>query len=45
MAAREIPFNENETCDYCGAIGAYDFMGDFLCENCTDEYLEEMDDN
>lgn len=48
--SREIPFDENAECDWCGAIGAFDFMGDFLCPNCAasaippDYESEEEDD-
>lgn len=31
---REIKFDPNLTCDICGKKGAYDFMGDFYCEDC-----------
>lgn len=31
---RTVEFDENETCDVCGKKGAYDFMGDFVCEEC-----------
>jgi len=31
---RDVPFDENATCDGCGATGAADFMGDIYCEKC-----------
>ena len=34
MGGRDVPFDEDATCDNCGAKGAYDFMGDFLCLKC-----------
>jgi hypothetical protein len=37
MMDREIPYNENAECDLCGHIGAYDFMGDYLCDECIDK--------
>jgi len=40
---REVPFSSNEKCDTCGKVGAYDFMGDFICENCleTGDYFDD----
>jgi len=38
---REIPFEENETCDGCGCKGAYDFMGDYLCGECSRKAIEK----
>ena len=32
---RTIPFDKEEICDICGGIGAFDFMGDFLCAECV----------
>lgn len=32
---REIPFDEDAICDGCGCKGAYDFMGDYLCDKCA----------
>jgi len=31
---REIPYEENSVCDGCGHIGAYDFVGDYYCDDC-----------
>lgn len=31
---RDIPFDKTAICDWCGAIGAFDVMGDFYCSNC-----------
>jgi len=31
---REIPFNEEAICDICGGSGAYDLMGDYICQSC-----------
>lgn len=31
---REIPFDKKEKCDTCGKLGAFDFMGDFICGDC-----------
>lgn len=33
--SRDIPFDKNAKCDWCGAKGAFDFMGDFICPNCA----------
>lgn len=48
--SRKIPFCPDEICDICGALGAYDFMGDLVCELCLpedttmlDEYDPELD--
>lgn len=40
---REIPFDENAICDECGKQGAYDFMGDYLCEDCIAKYIPKED--
>lgn len=37
--SREVPFFENDICDVCGAKGAYDFMGDQLCSDCSRVYI------
>lgn len=45
MGSRQIPFDEEERCDGCGAIGAYDFMGYCYCPDCIKKYLNiEVDD-
>lgn len=35
IKAREVPYMPDEQCQDCGAIGAYDFMGDMLCARCA----------
>ena len=35
--SRDIPFDENEICDCCGKKGAFDFMGDLICEECLEK--------
>ena len=40
MGSREVSFDENEVCDVCGAKGAYDFMGDYLCSKCAEKYID-----
>lgn len=37
MGSRLIPFDPEAICDGCGAQGAYDFMGDLLCADCSSE--------
>jgi hypothetical protein len=37
MGDREVPFDENEKCDICGKLGAFDFMGDLICDDCLDK--------
>ena len=32
--SREIEFEPDLICDICGNKGAYDFMGDCICEKC-----------
>lgn len=32
---RDVPYDTEATCDICGKKGAFDFMGDYVCENCT----------
>lgn len=34
---RDIPYDFENTCDLCGKGGAYDFMGDYICQDCLDE--------
>lgn len=37
MGSREVPFDKDEKCDLCGAVGAFDFMGDLLCPACAEK--------
>lgn len=39
---RDIPYEENEKCDVCGQKGAFDFMGDFICEKCLSKIRHEQ---
>ena len=34
---RTVPFNEDERCDNCHNFGVWDFMGDYLCQECIDK--------
>ena len=38
---REVPFDEEAKCDNCGKLGAFDFMGDFICEDCLSPKKKE----
>ena len=42
---RSVPFDEKAICDVCGAKGAYDFMGDFLCPKCAERISGKGVDN
>ena len=33
---RDVPFDPIDKCDLCGKYGAYDFMGDYICDDCLD---------
>jgi len=32
---RDVPYDKDAICDNCGKVGAFDFMGDYLCEICS----------
>ena len=36
MGDRQVPFKKDAICDCCGKAGAFDFMGDLLCDECAD---------
>lgn len=38
--SREVEFDPNDVCDGCGAKGAFDFMGDLICQACLDKPFE-----
>ncbi len=42
---REVPFNSDQRCDDCGVLGAYDFMGDYICQTCADKALDDEVDS
>jgi hypothetical protein len=36
--SRDVIYYRDEVCDDCGKLGAYDFMGDLICDECcTDD--------
>ena len=39
--SRTIPFDKQAECDVCHRLGAYDFMGDFVCPACYDKDVDE----
>lgn len=45
MGIRRFEFEQDAICESCGAIGAWDFYGDILCNACVDlDEEEEIDD-
>lgn len=36
---RDVPFDKEEKCDLCGALGAFDFMGDLICGDCIQKIM------
>lgn len=34
--SRDVPFDKDAVCDQCGAVGAFDLMGDYLCPVCVE---------
>lgn len=34
---RDVPYKPEAICDDCGKPGAYDFMGDLICQDCVDQ--------
>ena len=32
--SRDIGYDKNTACDFCGKSGAFDFMGDIVCVDC-----------
>ena len=45
MNNREFTYSEEDACDVCGKLGAWDIYGDFLCENCCiDESTKDPDE-
>ena len=40
----DVPYDREAICDTCGEAGAYDFLGDCLCPECTKKYLVDEED-
>jgi len=40
MGSRYVLFIDDAICDMCGNMGAYDFMGDYICPKCINEWIE-----
>ena len=40
MGDRTVPFDDKAVCDRCSKVGAYDFMGDLLCPECSNKVIE-----
>jgi hypothetical protein len=38
---KTIPFDEHAVCDTCGQIGAFDFMGDYICQECLEKLTQD----
>ena len=45
MSDREVEFDSTIECDLCGAKGAFDFYGDFICQNCINRMKQESEDD
>lgn len=43
MGGRDVPFDKELKCDDCGADGAFDFMGDYLCPTCVEKCIPSDD--
>lgn len=41
--SRDVPFRDYLVCDVCHRLGAYDFMGDYYCEDCLKD--SDVEDN
>jgi len=46
MSDRNVPFEFDAVCDWCGCYGAFDFMGDYYCPKClaSTQPPEDLDD-
>jgi len=40
--SKDIRFYPEVQCDNCDAVGAFDFMGDYLCEKCIDFQIDDV---
>lgn len=41
MGDRIVPFDKDAICDECGKLGAFDFMGDYYCDECASKLIQE----
>lgn len=41
--SREIPYEPDLICDSCGKAGAFDFMGDAFCTQCSSSCVEKSE--
>jgi hypothetical protein len=39
--SRDVPFDENAICEICGKPGAFDFMGDEICQDCLSREADD----
>lgn len=42
LLPKDIHFDASRTCEDCGARGAYDLHGAYLCKACAEEALEGL---
>ena len=40
---RDVPYDPEDKCDVCGKLGAFDFMGDYICSDCLAD-CEEIEE-
>lgn len=41
MGDREVYLEDENVCDICGKSPAYDFYGDFICQECMKKEAEK----
>lgn len=37
--SESAPFDGTAICDFCGVNGAFDFVGDLICQKCFDAIM------
>lgn len=42
--SRDVPFDAEGKCDFCGASGSFDFLGDRYCPDCAVALFAEPED-
>ena len=42
MGSRIVPFDETVKCDICREYGAFDFYGDYICQDCLEDEKNNM---